>query len=231
VSAQAPRLLLLETSGRTGLAALAQGDDVLACHPLDETRRHARDLAPAVAELLRQQGWRPKDLAGVIVSRGPGSYTGLRVGLMSAKTLAYATRCALIGVDTFAAIALQAPAQCARLDVIADAQKDQIYVQSFFRTGEEWESAGALAVRPFADWLVDREVDAWVSGPGLAKWCARLPRAVQCVSPEEWNPAPESLLALGLARYRANERDDVFALEPLYLRGSSAEEQWRNRRE
>ncbi len=72
-------------------------------------------------------------MQAVLVSRGPGSYTGLRVGIMSAKTFAYATGCALIAVDTFAAIALQAPESVARVDVLADAQQDKVYVQSFAR--------------------------------------------------------------------------------------------------
>ena len=80
---------------------------------LDESRRHARDLAPAVRDLLAEQGWPARSLEAVIVSRGPGSYTGLRVGIMSAKTLAYATGCALLAVDTFAVIARQAPPEAA----------------------------------------------------------------------------------------------------------------------
>src|SRR5258708_38760875 len=115
-------------------------------------RRHARDLAPTVADLLREEGWQASDLAGVVVSRGPGSYTGLRIGLMSAKTLAYSTRCALLGIDSFAAIAMQTPPECARVDVIADAQKDLIYAQPFIRVVERWEPAGELRVRPFVAW-------------------------------------------------------------------------------
>jgi tRNA threonylcarbamoyladenosine biosynthesis protein TsaB len=223
----APRLLLLETSGQVGLVGLARGEDVLAVRRLDETRRHARDLAPSVGELLREQGWQPRDLAGVVVSRGPGSYTGLRIGLMSAKTLAYATGCALLGIDTFAAIARQAPAGCLRLEVIADAQKDLVYVQPFIGVGESWQQAGELTIRPFGDWAGQLPPEAWVSGPGLVKWRAKLPAEALCADEKDWNPRAESLLALGLARYRANERDDVFALEPLYLRASSAEEQRR----
>src|SRR5215471_12911522 len=104
------RLLLLETSGRVGQVALAEGGRLRGVRRLEETRRHARDLAPAVRELLAAQGWRVRDLHGVIVSRGPGSYTGLRVGIMSAKALAYATGCTLLAIDTFAVIAGQAPA-------------------------------------------------------------------------------------------------------------------------
>jgi tRNA threonylcarbamoyladenosine biosynthesis protein TsaB len=224
-----PRMLILETSGPLGLVAVAEGEDILDCRALDETRRHARDLAPAVADLLRFQGWDANDLSGIIVSRGPGSYTGLRVGLMSAKTLAYATRCALLGIDTFAAIALQTPPECSRVDVIADAQKDLIYVQPFARVEESWQPAGELQVRPFVAWLGDRRRDSWVSGPGLDKWGRQIPAHVRCTEEEDWDPQVESLLLLGLERYEANERDDVFALEPLYLRASSAEEQWRGR--
>src|ERR1041385_8383863 len=120
-----PHLLVIETSGRAGTVGVAVGHDLRRVRRLDEARRHARDLAPAVAELLKAEGWKARDLQAVTVSRGPGSYTGLRVGIMSAKTLAYATGCVLLAVDTFAAIAHQAPAEALCLDVIADAQQDR----------------------------------------------------------------------------------------------------------
>src|SRR5205823_5164828 len=125
------KLLIIETSSRVGVVAVADEQRILGERRLDEARRHARDLAPSIRDLLGEAGWKPRDLSAVIVSRGPGSYTGLRVGVMSAKTLAYATGCALVGVDTFAAIALQAPAEAAVVDVIGDAQQDKLYVQRF----------------------------------------------------------------------------------------------------
>jgi tRNA threonylcarbamoyladenosine biosynthesis protein TsaB len=226
-----PRLLILETSGRRGLVAVALGGAVREARRLDEARRNAvaRDLAPAVADLLRGQGWKAADLDGVLVSLGPGSYTGLRVGIVSAKALCYATRCALVGVRTFAALARQAPAECDRLDVLGDAQQDKVYAQSFVRQSESWQ-AGELSIRPFGEWLSGRDPRAWVTGPGLAKWRDKLPSDFPCVAQEAWEPSAESMLAVGLARYEAGERDDPFALEPLYLRASSAEEQWQGRK-
>jgi tRNA threonylcarbamoyladenosine biosynthesis protein TsaB len=226
-AADPPRLLILETSGKAGAVALASGSEILAVQHLDEARRHARDLAPVTASLLAERSWSPRDLAGVVVSLGPGSYTGLRVGVMSARTLAYATGCALIGIGTFAAIACQAPEAVDRLDVIADAQQDKVYAQPFARSASVWRPTAPLAVKPFAAWLAGRE--ARVAGPGLRRWAPHLTDC-ECLTPEDcWDPRPESLLQLGLARYLAGERDDVYSLEPLYLRPSSAEEQWQAR--
>jgi tRNA A37 threonylcarbamoyladenosine modification protein TsaB len=145
---------------------------------------------------------------------------------MSAKTFAYATGCVLLLLDAFAVVAEQVPSEVHRLDVLADAQQDRVYVQSFVRAETGWQAATALAVRPFAVWLAGRQPEAFVSGPGLRKWNERLPADVPRVAAEWWEATPESMLRLGLLRWRSGDSDDVLGAEPLYLRPSSAEEQW-----
>jgi tRNA threonylcarbamoyladenosine biosynthesis protein TsaB len=226
---ESARLLIVETSGRNGFVGVAEGSTLLAVRRLEEARRNARDLAPATVDLLTAQGWKARNLNGVVVSLGPGSYTGLRVGVMSAKTLAYAVGCALVGVETFAVVAAQAPKEINQLDVLADAQQEKVYVQSFGRDGDDWRPLDALGIKPFPEWLVLRKPETWVSGPGLRRWAPRLPGDAPAVDAALWDPQAETLLRLGLARYSAGERDDPFALEPLYLRPSSAEEQQRAR--
>jgi tRNA threonylcarbamoyladenosine biosynthesis protein TsaB len=226
-----PKLLLLETSGRVGRVALAQGDLLGEVRTLDETRRHGRDLAPAVAALCKARGWRPRDLDAVIVGRGPGSYTGLRVGLMSAKALAYATGCALIAIDSFAVVARQLPGEAQAVDILADAQQRHVYVQRWVRTADDWNPAGPLTIRPIFEWLPTLAPGIWVSGPGLRLCEAELPPANPAAPPEAREPLPAGLLALGLRRWRAGDADDVWALEPLYLRPSNAEENWDKRRQ
>jgi tRNA threonylcarbamoyladenosine biosynthesis protein TsaB len=226
-SVDQPRLLLIETSQRRGFVALAEGPRLLGQRRLDEARRHARDLAPACARLLDDQGWKARDLAGVIVSRGPGSYTGLRVGVMSAKTLAYAAGCALLAVDTFPAIAWQAPAEARVLDVVADAQQDRVYRERFARDDADvWRTQTPLAILSVADWLPTLSGAVWVAGPGLENLAARLPGVTPIAPQPDWTPRPEGLLTRGLQRWERGERDDPFTLEPLYLRPSSAEEKW-----
>lgn len=221
-----PRLLLLETSGRQGFVAVAAGSKVLGVQLLDEGRRHARDLAPSVVKLVRDQGWTIRDLDAVAVSCGPGSYTGLRVGIMSAKTLAYATGCTLLGIETFAVVARQAPQQCTRLTVLADAQQERVYVQSFVRQPTGWQAIEELTIRPFAEWLASHPLDSWISGPGLSRWQTHLPAEARVVAEERQLPGVAGLLEVALEHLAAGKRDDPFRLEPLYLRASSAELQW-----
>ena len=179
-----------------------------------------------MADLLAAARWKPGDLSAVAVSRGPGSYTGLRVGIMSAKALAYAVGCPVLAIDTFGVIASQALGEASPLDIIADAQQQKVYLQRF----ERGEAASALAIRPVADWLAGGPAP-WVSGPGVRPYRDRLPASIQVVEESKWDPQAESLLRLALGRWQAGRFDDPFAVEPLYLRPSSAEEQWRRRSE
>lgn len=213
------RFLIIETAHRQGHVALAAGDRVIDVRHLQESRRHARDLAPLVQELLTARNWRARALTAVVVSRGPGSYTGLRVGLISAKTLAFATGCALLGIDTFAAIARQAPPDAATIHVLADAQQGKVYAQRFAAGKAE-----SLKIEPFSNWRDSVAPGAWVTGPGLQLFAGQTPAHACQAAPSDWLPRPESLLALALERRRRGEKDDPFALEPLYLRASSAEE-------
>jgi tRNA threonylcarbamoyladenosine biosynthesis protein TsaB len=223
----APRLLILETSGKIGQVALAEGGDLREVRLLDEARRHARDLAPTVAELLANQKWLPRQLDGVIVSCGPGSYTGLRVGIISAKTLAYATGCALIAVPTFQAICRQTPAGIQLVDVLADAQQEKVYRQRFaLGAGGEWQPVTELGILTLTQWQAERSEESWTTGPGLHVYSNRLPPEVKRLDADRWDPSAESVLRIGLERLQRGERDDWRNLEPIYARPSSAEEKW-----
>ncbi len=215
--------LILETSGRVARIGLARGDSIVGAAELDTSRRHAREIIPTVGALLKAESLKPSDLTGVMASRGPGSYTGLRVGLTTAKALAYALGCELRAVDTFAAIAEQSPADAQRVWVIADALQKQVYIQRFDRNGEQWvpfQELRIAAVDECVNWL---PAGVHVSGPGVEVYAASVPQDCALVAEADRLPRVESLFAVG-RKLSPLTREEVFALEPLYLRGSSAEE-------
>ncbi len=94
------KILCIESATTMCSAALAVDGEVLAHKELNDGYSHAERLAPFVDELLREQDWQVADLDAIAVSKGPGSYTGLRIGVSLAKGLAFAANKPLIAVDT-----------------------------------------------------------------------------------------------------------------------------------
>jgi tRNA threonylcarbamoyladenosine biosynthesis protein TsaB len=217
------RVLLLETAGKVGQAALAAGGAVVAEARLGEERRRASDLALVVNRLFRDAGWEPGSLTAVVVGLGPGSYTGLRVGLASAKVFAYATECRFFGVETFAGIALRAPIKAERISVIADALQGRLFRRDYLRTGAELEALGSLEVVSGPTWLAALEPGTWVTGPAAASWENELPTSVFTVEHAAREPRPLDVLGVAQSCLWATTTD-MWTAEPLYVRGCSAEE-------
>lgn len=242
------RLLALETSGFSGSVAASDGDQLLGEIRLEPRMRTARGLAPAIRQLLAQVGWRPADLQLIAVTRGPGSFTGLRVGVTTAKTMAYALKIDVIGVDTLAVIASQAPtgaptglttnvaedapavaATPARLSVVLDAQRDQLFVADFeLDASVRWQVASGSRIVDNAEWLArlsGGEAPA-VSGPGLEKLHSRLPAGCRVVDRELWTPWAASVARVAQRDASEGRRDDLWTLAPEYYRPSAAEEKF-----
>jgi tRNA threonylcarbamoyladenosine biosynthesis protein TsaB len=198
---------------------------VVAVRRLEESRRHARDLASAVAGLLSARDWQARHLTAVIVGIGPGSFTGLRVGLASAKALAYAIGSPLYGLPTFEGIVRQLPAEAMKAVALADALQGQVYVEEFARSlgARRWESVRPLAIRAFGEWRRQAEPGLWITGPGATLYSDELEGVFPLAAAEDREPRAEGLLRSALEE-PGRWRCDPALVEPIYLRGSSAEE-------
>jgi tRNA threonylcarbamoyladenosine biosynthesis protein TsaB len=216
--------LILETSGRTARVGLVRAGAVVQQAELDSGRRHARELVPTIDAMLKAESLRPADLTGVMAARGPGSYTGLRVGLATAKTLAYAVGCEFRAVETFAAIAHQSPPEAHFVWVISDALQGQVYAQQFAKRHDGWLPANALRILPLGEFAAGLAQGDLVSGPGVAVYDGQIPQANPRAPESDREARVESVLAVGLRLVGPLTKEELFALEPLYLRGSSAEE-------
>lgn len=224
------KVLLLETSGSSGIVALGFGTTIVAHRVLEIAKRHVSDMAPAIAEMLKECGWEAKNLDAIATGIGPGSYTGLRIGLMSARTLAMMTGARLLGISTFEILAQHClEVGHAKVEIIADAQQDKIYAQSFENNNSNPISTSELKIVSAAEWIDNRDISFAIAGPGVTK-VLHLTQAIEgMVVEQSGNIKKESFLALALKKLFSHHSDDPLSLQPLYLRRSSAEEQWDKR--
>ncbi|HUY36962.1 MAG TPA: tRNA (adenosine(37)-N6)-threonylcarbamoyltransferase complex dimerization subunit type 1 TsaB [Pirellulales bacterium] len=221
------RILALETSGMSGSVAALAGDALLSELPLHPDQRSARSLAPGIRDLLLQVGWRASDVELLAVTVGPGSFTGLRVGVTTAKTFAYAVGAKVIGLNTLEVIAAQVPGDLPgeTLAVALDAQRGEVFAAMFRRGARdtmEWLIEAAIVNR--GDWLASLPVGCLVSGPVLSQLAGDVPAGRVCVTRELWHPTAAAVGRLAAARFAAGQLDDPWRLVPLYMRRSAAEE-------
>ncbi len=218
------RVLALETSGMAGSLAVLEDDGLLTEIELDPTRRTAQTLAPAVRDILQQVGWKPTDVDLVAVTSGPGSFTGLRIGVTTAKTFAYATGAGVLGVNTLAVIARQSPIADGLLWVVMNAERDQLFAAAFRRQESDWTEVESTHIVDNQAWLNRVTAGVTVTGPGLQRIVARIPAGVQVVTEGVWTPRATSVGREGLRAFRAGQVSDCWSLLPNYYRESAAVE-------
>ncbi len=115
-----PHNLAIETSSRRGFVALGHGDDILDVVELPAKRRHNLDLVPTLDALCQKHGLQPADLAELYVSLGPGSFTGLRIAVATAKMLALTLGVKIVGIPTLDLLCAQHPGHLVCLNVKRD---------------------------------------------------------------------------------------------------------------
>jgi tRNA threonylcarbamoyladenosine biosynthesis protein TsaB len=223
-------LLALDTSTLTVSLALVarEGEDV---RPLEHVvigppQKQSELLPGIVGELLARHGVALRGLEGLVIGLGPGSFTGLRIGLATVKALAYAANLKVAGASSLAAVALEGP-EGPPLYCLAVARKDDLYFGAYRRRGqwvEALEPETAMSPEEVAARLA-AEPEALALGPALGDYRGALERAG--VAPSRLLPAPLFPSAVELARLarlpEAFSLEALFALEPHYVRASEPE--------
>lgn len=227
------KTLAIDTSLTAGSVAAIDGDRV-AARPLGAAGAHARLVAAALAEAAAELGWRPRDAELVAVVRGPGSFTGLRVGVATAKGLAWATGARLVGVSGVEVVARLAQAAAswpdAPIHVAYDAGRGDVFATTALpaTTSPAGWDAGPGSLVPLADWIDSLSPGALVAGPALDhEACGPLLAArpdLQLPPPGARTPTAAAAGAVALLHAAAGRYDDPFTLVPDYLRPSYAEE-------
>lgn len=219
--------LALETSSSLGSLALRRNGRV--CEELFLPaigRRATRFLLPELMRFLARHALKPRDLDLLAVSLGPGAFTGLRVGVTCAKTLAWATGRPLVAVDSLLAIAQNSPA-APLVAVAIDAQRQGVLL-ALYQPGVNGRGRPLGTTR-----LVRRDElashvpeNALLTGPGLTSLDANQIAGRSTAPRPFWLPRAATVARLADDQFLRGEIADPHSLEPCYARRSAAEDQW-----
>lgn len=147
------KILLIETATDICSAAVADGKEILSAKCITEPRKQASGLAPLIQEVMEEAGVRISGLSAVAVSAGPGSYTGLRVGVSTAKGICFGSGLPLIGIDTLTVIAYGAMKHTEVKDdalviPMIDARRMEVYTAVFDSNGRMISAPKAVILEP-----------------------------------------------------------------------------------
>jgi len=195
------------------------------------SRRHAEELAPAIQQLVDWTGVGLDQLAAIAVGIGPGLFTGLRVGVTTAKVMAQALRIPLIPVVSLDLVAYPMRHSHRAVVAVLDARRREVFHAKYLPVPGGVQRVSDYAVGSPADLIAELESagdDVLLAGDGIAAHAdefASLDRA-ELAGPEFAAPSTAALLSLATARYEREEFSSPWEVEPLYLRESDAELGW-----
>jgi tRNA threonylcarbamoyladenosine biosynthesis protein TsaB len=224
-----PRALALETSGRTGSVALAQDGAVLAEERYPHGLKHAAGIVPVIDRLCRGRGWTARDIEEIYVSVGPGSFTGLRVGVTVAKTLAFVTGAKVVAVPTAEVLARNAPSDWQNLLIVLDAKRDQVYTAVFGNRAGAPELVESAHLDSLANVLSRTPRPVHLIGEGIPYHRKFVPpddAGVVETPPELWDARAAAVVEVGHALARQGRFVDADRLTPIYIRRPEAEEKF-----
>jgi tRNA threonylcarbamoyladenosine biosynthesis protein TsaB len=221
------RALAIETSSRLGSVALAEDGHTLLQDSFPHGLQHAARIIPAIDALCRQVHWTPRDIREIYVSAGPGSFTGLRIGITLAKTLAWATGAALVAVPSVRVLAENAPADAENVVIVLDAKRDQIFSAAFARASAGWTLLQPAQLTSLSEILAKCPRPVHLIGEGIPYHRKFIPTSdpgIQIADESLWRPQARIVATLGWQMARKGNFTDALALRPIYIRRPEAEE-------
>jgi tRNA threonylcarbamoyladenosine biosynthesis protein TsaB len=221
------RGLAIETSSRIGSVALAQDGRAVAQETFEHGLQHAARIVPAIDQLCRRLDWKSEELRQVYVSAGPGSFTGLRIGITLAKTLAFVTGAKLVAVPTVRVLVESAPPEARHDVIVIDAKRDQIFTASFDRQGNGWTQREPAHLDSLAAMLARAQRPVHLIGQGIPfhrKFIADSETEIFLADESLWQPHAETVARLGWGMAINGQFIDPLKLSPIYIRRPEAEE-------
>jgi tRNA threonylcarbamoyladenosine biosynthesis protein TsaB len=227
------KILGIDTSTRFCNLGLIEDEDVLIEYTINDLKKkHSSILVPAIKDLLKTMDLKMEEINGIAISIGPGSFTGLRIGLCVAKGLCYARSLPLLGITTLDAMAFSLKEIPYLICPVLESKKDEIY-DVVFRGGDslhrvmdyKCEDIQSLLVR-----LSHLKEKVIFLGDGIKEYRdiikEKIGKDALFIDSQLNLPVATNIAFLGLNKFKKGEEDNISTLTPFYLRKSQAEIIW-----
>lgn len=226
-------ILGIDTATKVCGVAVINEEQLIVEKFLNNQRTHSQNIIPLIKQAVKEAGIEPKELGGIAVTKGPGSFTGLRIGMTVAKSLAQVLNIPVIGVSTLKTLALNVLGVPGLICPILDARKKQVYAGVYYdREGklEILEEPMVIAIEDLLSNLkkIDREVT--FLGDAVPVYSSVITEILgpKALFAGKINSLPRAAAAaeLGMALLQKGVFDEPLGLTPFYIRASEAESTW-----
>lgn len=229
-----PMILGIESATSRVGCAIGDASGVLASRESAQPRRHAESLAPQIAEILTESDVRASDIEVVAVDVGPGLYTGLRVGITTAITMAHALNAAMVPVTSLELVARRAADGRAadewaaersweRIDAVVDARRGELFHAAFTPEGDWLSEPDVVDPQVLAETLRSTAAETLLVGDGVEAHAEVFARAGLSIEGSSAYPSAETIVEMAAAAVAAGEVVNAGSIRPMYLRGPDAQ--------
>ncbi len=221
--------LAFETSAKAGSVALLDADRLLGETYQDTGLTHSQTVMAMAQDLIAHCGHTPQDIQAVAVAKGPGSFTGVRIGVAAAKGFAWGAQIPCYGVSTLEAMALGLGVHQGYVLPVMDARRGQVYTALFYVNQgmlERKTEDRAVSLQELSEEIKNLQESIFLVGDGSVLCYNTLSEVVCTLVMPPQHRMHQRASGVGLAAYRcmqAGEPGDASALQPNYLRLSQAE--------
>ena len=211
-------ILNIETSTKNCSVSISKNEQVIALKELNNGNySHAEVLHSFINDVIDEASITLSDLNAVAVSKGPGSYTGLRIGVSAAKGLSFALNIPLISINTLKSLACSLTIESGKIISMLDARRMEVYSAVFDSSFTQVRDIKAEIIdeNSFSEYLEKDSI--YFIGDGAAK-CKEVITHSNAVFIEEKHPSAKEMAALAYDKYKKNDIEDVAYFEPFYLK-------------
>lgn len=226
------KILGIDTSSMAASVAVIDDNKLICEYTINTKKTHSQKLMPMIENMLGLSDLNVREIDAIAVCEGPGSFTGLRIGMATAKAIAHVNDIPVIGVNSLEALAANMNLCDKKICSILDAQRNQVYTGRYHYEGAKLVEIKEIGIQPIDELLeeLSQSGEEWILvGEAVYKYEDKIREISNIEIPAASNNVTKAGSLCSVAKVKFDEGKDIFncyTVNPLYIRKSQAEEQY-----